>query len=416
MMIKMDQYLILFSLTISLFSFSNIFAVDDIFYDKNIEYYDSWKYIEQPHLPEQFGIKSKNYDSISHQLAREDSEYGREPTKNYLSEKEYYSNEVNFIAVGDFYCNDETENTIQNIISIDPELIITTGDQIKDVKSLKCWNEMSQPIKNKMKIAIGNHDVEYKKLYMQLVKYHQLINPYYSHDFKNIHFISLSTEHPFEEGSRQYEFIKNDLENVSKNEDIDWIIIHNHKSFYSTRNDIDTARELRNTYLPLFEKYNVDLVISSHNQYYERTYPLLYNYEDDTDPIFLRDDLKPNYYHNPDGIIFLTVGTAGDELQEIVDRKDYYVIQDDDVYGVLNFELTNNGRTLIGTFHDTDDHIILDKFVISKVNQSMRVFSGDPNYINNDYYDYIPIQKEKIDNIYEKMINPLLSNNKIDQQ
>ena len=56
---------------------------------------------------------------------------------------------LNIVAVGDFYCNDETENTIKNIIAINPELIITTGDHVKDVGSIKCWAEMSQPIKDK---------------------------------------------------------------------------------------------------------------------------------------------------------------------------------------------------------------------------------------------------------------------------
>ncbi|HET7642277.1 MAG TPA: hypothetical protein VFK40_02120, partial [Nitrososphaeraceae archaeon] len=169
------------------------------------------------------------------------------------------------------------------------------------------------------------------------------------------------------------------------------------KSFYSTRNDYDVAQELRNTYLPLFEKYNVDLVISSHNQYYERTFPLLYNSEDDAVPIFGEDNPDPDYYHKPNGIIFLTVGTAGDKLQKIVDRKDYYVIQDDEVYGVLNFDLADNGRTLIGTFYDTDNHSILDKFAISKDNSN---YNPDINeqykehdYDNNDYYHHIVSEK-----------------------
>jgi hypothetical protein len=166
---------------------------------------------------------------------------------------------INIVATGDFYCNDETEDTIENIISINPELIITTGDHVKDVRSIKCWAEMSEPIKDKMKIAIGNHDAEFKKIYKEIVDYHQLDNPFYFHDFQNVHFISMSTEHPFEEGSKQYEFIKNDLEKASKNKNIDWIIVHNHKPLYSTRNDIEIAEELRNTYHPLFEKYNVDL-------------------------------------------------------------------------------------------------------------------------------------------------------------
>ena len=299
-------------------------------------------------------------------------------------------NDLNIVAVGDFYCNDETEDTIENIIAINPELIITTGDHVKDVKSIKCWAEMSEPIKNKMEIAIGNHDVEFKKIYKQLVKYHNLTNPYYSHDFRNIHFISLSTEHPFEEGSKQYEFIKNDLEKTSKNQTVDWIIVHSHKPLYSTRNDIDIAEELRDTYHPLFEKYNVDLVISSHNQYYERTYPLTYDYETDKPDkgrivtIYQATDLEgiysrtlennsivqdypnPNYYHNPNGIIFLTVGTAGDELNEILDKEDYYVIQDEDEFGFLNLKLENNGTKIVGEFHSNDNDKITDYFELTK--------------------------------------------------
>jgi 3',5'-cyclic AMP phosphodiesterase CpdA len=285
--------------------------------------------------------------------------FGQEQNSNMSNEN------INIVAVGDFYCNDETEDTIENIISTNPELIITTGDHVKDVKSIKCWAEMSEPIKNKMKIAIGNHDVEFKKIYKQLVKYHNLTNPYYSHDFRNIHFISLSTEHPFEEGSKQYEFIKNDLEKVSKNQTIDWIIVHSHKPLYSTRNDIDIAEELRETYHPIFEKYSVDLVISSHNQYYERTYPLLYNPESEDDPIISGN--SESSYNNTDGIIFLTVGTAGDELKEIVDREDYYVIQENDEFGFLNLKLENNGKKIAGEFHSNDEGAgIIDHFELSK--------------------------------------------------
>lgn len=271
-------------------------------------------------------------------------------------------NDINIVAVGDFYCNDETEKTIENIISIDPELIVTTGDHVKDEKSAKCWIEMSEKIKGKMKIAVGNHDIDSSKIFKQLTKNHNLSNPYYSHDFKNIHFISLSTEHPFEQESKQYEFIKNDLEMTSHNPKIDWIIVHNHKTLYSTKNDKEDAEELRNTYHPLFEKYNVDLVLSSHNQYYERTYPILYNYENDEDPIII-DNSKSNY-NNTEGIIYLTVGTAGDELHDIEDKEGYYVVQKEK-HGFLNLKLENNGTTTIGEFH-TNKGTVLDNFELTK--------------------------------------------------
>ena len=270
-----------------------------------------------------------------------------------------------FIAVGDWYCNKETEKTIENILEINPEVIITTGDHVKDEKSAKCWIQMSEKIKDKMKIAIGNHDRDSSQIYKQITSNHNLTNPYYSHDFKNIHFISLSTEHPFTKGSQQYEFIKNDLEKISKNSGIDWIIIHQHKPLYSSKNDKEEAQELRNTYHPLFEKYDVDLVISSHNQYYERTYPLLYNHKSDEYPVF-NNNLTPNYYQNPDGIIFLTVGTAGDELQDIEYQEDYYIIQDDDDFGFLDLKLENNGKTIIGEFH-TNEGDIIDHFELKQI-------------------------------------------------
>ena len=54
-----------------------------------------------------------------------------------------------FRATGDWYCNEETQNTINNILDAHPELIITTGDQVKESPSVECWMDMSKPIKDK---------------------------------------------------------------------------------------------------------------------------------------------------------------------------------------------------------------------------------------------------------------------------
>ena len=58
-----------------------------------------------------------------------------------------------------------------------------------------------------MKIAIGNHDRDSSKIYKQITRNHNLSSSLLFTYFKNINFISLSTEHPFEEESNQYEFI-----------------------------------------------------------------------------------------------------------------------------------------------------------------------------------------------------------------
>ena len=76
------------------------------------------------------------------------------------------------------------------------------------------------------------------------------------------------------------------------------------------------------------------------------------------------NDVSNSIYENTNGIIYLTVGTAGDELQQIKEKKDYYVIQKEK-YGFLNLKIENNGNTIVGEFRTNNDKI-LDNFVLKK--------------------------------------------------
>jgi hypothetical protein len=90
----------------------------------------------------------------------------------------------------------------------------------------------------------------------------------------------------------------------------------------------------------------------------------LYNYNDDEEPIII--DNSDSNYNNSDGIKYLTVGTGGDELQEIIDKEDYYIIQKEK-YGFLNMKLDNDGKTLVSEFRTgDDDDDILDNFKLTK--------------------------------------------------
>jgi hypothetical protein len=136
---------------------------------------------------------------------------------------------------------------------------------------------------------------------------------------------------------------------------------------------MEESENIKDTFLPLFEKYNVDLVISGHNQYYERTYPMSYNkvtvFETKgqgsiSEPTDDDENDSKSIYENTNGIIYLTVGTAGDELQQIKQKEDYYVIQKEK-YGFLNLKLENKGQTIVGEFHTNNDKI-LDNFQLNK--------------------------------------------------
>ncbi|HEX2409115.1 MAG TPA: hypothetical protein VHJ38_18075, partial [Nitrososphaeraceae archaeon] len=146
--------------------------------------------------------------------------------------------------------------------------------------------------------------------------------------------------------------------------------VHKHKPLYSTNQDKLEAEQLRDAYQQLFQQYDVDLVISSHNQYYERTYPILYNEEFEKvtskkvkpKPI-ITNPSQSDYLNKDNGIIFLTVGTAGDELDPIKERPNFYVHQESK-FGFLEIEIKNNGKKLIAQFH-TNDGKIADQFTLS---------------------------------------------------
>ena len=101
--------------------------------------------------------------------------------------------------------------------------------------------------------------------------------------------------------------------------------------------------------------------MSRHNQYYERTYPIFYNYQNDKQPVII-DSSKSNYY-NTDGIMYLTVGTAGDELDPVKERPNFYVLQESK-FGFLEIKVKNDGKRLVGQFH-TNDGKVVDQFTLN---------------------------------------------------
>lgn len=387
-MIVNKNYYFIFTLFLFLVYFiifhqnSPIYAVDDGFFSVVPEdYFD-------------FNDGDQGSSSLTDQL-QENNQYNQqsmpsnkdkyEKLKNSLSE-DNYSNDINFIAAGDWNCNKETEKTINKMTKLEPEFILGLGDYTFENISPQCWFDISEPINDKMKIAIGNHDLDSQTSYHQLLDHYNLQEPYYSFNFHNIHFLAISSEHPFEEASKQYEFIKNDLEESLQDPSILWRIVFMHKPMYTSATfDEEDSKELRDTFHELFERYKIDLVLSGHTQYYQRSLPLSYNNDNPTYPVIM--DQNNNEYSNNEGVIFVTAGTAGDDIHDIAYSLPYYVIQQGQ-FGFLNFDLTNNGQTIVSTFYDTDDTNVLDRFVISKDITGKKTFSekNSEQYDNNNYY------------------------------
>ena len=87
---------------------------------------------------------------------------------------------------------------------------------------------MIQPLKSKMKIAIGDHEYSDTSggamgVINQYLKPLNLQKTYYSFDINNVHVTVIDPFIDYKPGSPQYQFIDGDLKSASTNSNIDWI-------------------------------------------------------------------------------------------------------------------------------------------------------------------------------------------------
>ncbi len=288
------------------------------------------------------------------------------------SDKKSQKNEsldFSFVASGDFGCGGEAKKTVATMVTKKPELVFALGD-LADKKIPDCWINMISPLdsNNRFKISFGWDEVsgKYEK-YNQYLKHFNLSKPYYSFDYKNIHFLAMATPKnkiiPYNETSEQYEFIKKDLKEAHNDRNIDWIVVYSYRSFYSSNTTHPGLDELQDAYHPLFDKYHVDVVLQAHNHNYQRTYPISYNYTKQSTPVIT--DRNTEHYNNLEkGQVFFTVGTGGANLYNFTSQAPY-VVEQFLRHGFLNVDVTDNGSTLSAQFIDNTG-LAHDNITISK--------------------------------------------------
>ena len=280
--------------------------------------------------------------------------------KSALSSTESSKNiksSFNFAAAGDWTCTSKTKGTVKNIIAQHPELVLALGDLSYD-NGAKCWLKFIKPVAEKTKIAIGNHEVESSKKLKDYMKAFNLEKQYYSFNYQNVHFLTLSTETSYDEGSKQYKFAEKDLKQYSNDKSVDWIVVFYHKNaYYSGGGGLPDEKDFRENYHPLFDKYKADLALQGHHHAYERFYPIIFNDKNDNKPIVsAQDKVKgSNVSQNPEGTIFLTGGTGGAESMTVSKGKPFSAAREDGKFGIINISIEKydgNKNILTGTFID----------------------------------------------------------------
>jgi predicted MPP superfamily phosphohydrolase len=181
-----------------------------------------------------------------------------------------------FGVLGDFGVGDQKQFQLADQMAtlhgrFKYDVVVTVGDNI-------LGSERPQDFQKKFEIpykllldagvkfyaSLGNHDSREQR-------YYKLFNMdgklYYSFSPKpNIRFFALDSTYPVPE---QISWLEKEL----AASDQDWKIVYFHQPLYSSGDQHGPDVQLRKVIEPLFVKYNVSVVLSGHDHFYERIKP-----------------------------------------------------------------------------------------------------------------------------------------------
>jgi hypothetical protein len=205
---------------------------------------------------------------------------------------------------------------------------------------------------------------------------------YYSYDVGNVHFVSLDS-YGKEEGKRMADLMSAQADWLQKDLGLnkqDWTVVYfHHPPFSKGSHDSDKEQELvdiRNNLTPIFDKYNVDLVMNGHSHSYERSY-LLNGYQGDENSFRFQnhtlssssgkyngEDNSCPYVKSDSGTVYLVAGTggwSGRTSEGYPHNAMYYSTAEETGAVILTVE---NNRFEVKYLSSTG--IILDNFVMMK--------------------------------------------------
>ncbi len=172
--------------------------------------------------------------------------------------------------------------TLEEATSEHPEISVclSTGDQVQNATASVLYNLFLSPdTLRSLPVAVtpGNHEIG---------------SPYLGHHFNNANEFRTSVVPATI--ARSYYFVKGNAlfivlntnnefmldqealiaEAVKTYPDTDWRVIMMHHGVYSCEDKDDDNPNNRNALVPMFEKYDVDLVLAGHSHMYSRTAPM----------------------------------------------------------------------------------------------------------------------------------------------
>jgi predicted phosphodiesterase len=187
-----------------------------------------------------------------------------------------------FAVIGDTRTNDTVhQSVIKSMMADDPLFYLSTGDLVSDGQAESNWLNffrIEQPLMQQAPFygVIGNHDISgstsvtlYRKHFV-LPENSPSPERYYSFNYSNVHFTIIDFLQSYQSGTAQYKWIESDLAEASQNPQIEHLFVFIHHGPYDSGSGHGSNTTARTYLVPLFERYNVEIVFSGHNHDYER--------------------------------------------------------------------------------------------------------------------------------------------------
>jgi hypothetical protein len=198
-------------------------------------------------------------------------------------------------------------------------------------------------------------------------------NMFYSYNYANIHFVSISTETDFPGAPEpstfgdQLAWLENDLKVANSMRSIyPWILVAGHRPVYSSVHGesedgkpIKEALKIQAAMEHLFHKYKVDLFICGHVHSYERTYPTY------------KSEVKSQSYHNAEDTAYVVIGTGGNTegfSKDWTKTPKWSAAKFDKDYGyaLMSIYQEHSKNVLEWHFYSATDNVVQDNFRMVK--------------------------------------------------
>ncbi len=249
-------------------------------------------------------------------------------------------------------------------------LLVTAGDQVNDCEEAEYVSYLNPDVMSSYTnaITVGNHesrDISLKEHFY--VPNDNIDGVYYGvttagenfwYVYNNVLFLCINTNNkdPFEHEA----FIE---KAIAANPDVDWTVVVTHMCIYTGGKyfDVDYMVSLREDLVPVFEKFDIDVVLTGHNHVYTRTY-VMNGFEPDS------ANGPQSKVVDPTGIVYITANSAsGSKYYDLKPETptDHVALRwQGRSPSITNVEVTEG--TFKMTTYNLDNMSVIDEFEIEK--------------------------------------------------